>query len=85
MSMKERTDLQGVVLTDANDEFGPPASDVLWIGMSGNLVFIEIGSYEETHATRTIKSKVQYAIDYEALIKALEYVKSMEDRANARA
>lgn len=80
--MKERTDLQGVLLTDANDEYGPPEANVLWIGMSGSLVFLEIGPYDETFDTRTIKSKVQYAIDYEALIKALDYVKFMENRAN---
>lgn len=82
--MKERTDVQLLVLTDANDEFGPPASNVLLIGLSGPLVFLEIGPYDETHDVRTVKSTVQYAIDYEALVKALEYLKFMEDRVNAK-
>ena len=72
--MKEKSRVEGVVLTDAMENDSPPPR-VLKVSYSEPLMFLYIGSYDQSNKEERIEYRAEIAVDYDTLVKALRFAK----------
>ena len=80
MSERRAHHLQFVALADADDNYAPPEKPILQVAQIGDIVFLDIGTFDETHDTSTFKPTGRIGLKRSALMAALELVNHVDSR-----
>lgn len=69
-----------IYLTDNDENYAPPEKPILEVGLVGDVVFLSIGRYEETHTDRTFSAIDTVAVPVTDLANALKVLSMSQQR-----
>lgn len=71
--------IENIYITQSEDNTAPPSYDVLSVGVVGDDVYLEIGSFDEDYTKRTFEVKEFVAVPLRELLTVLNALKALDD------
>lgn len=72
--------IEHIYLSDNDEKYSPPEQPILEVGLSGDVVFLTIGEYDETTDTRTFKGGETTAVAAMDLVNAIKVLAMSQHR-----
>lgn len=73
-----------IYIQSHDEKYAPPEQDVLEVGLSGDVAFLEIGSYDETFEERKFTAKQGIGVPVADLINALKVLALSQEREDLK-